>query len=160
LSSRKWHKERNEWFSAIKQRFKSAWGYSASPKCFRLGLCRNKTTEHFDTARLPLRTKQNGFFEALAERPRAQKNSLIMKTVYILVSEHFPDRYYIGITDDLDRRLYEHNQATTGYSKRYAPWRVETAVLFHNDLLAFLFEKYLKSGSGFAFLKKRLIGKP
>ncbi len=96
----------------------------------------------------------------MAARPMAKKNFVIMKTVHILVSEQFPDRCYIGITDDLDRRLYEHNQATTGYSKRYAPWHVETSISFQNDSLAFLFEQYLKSGSGFAFLKKRLIGKP
>jgi hypothetical protein len=43
------------------------------------------------------------------------------------------------------------------YSKKYAPWKVETFISFDNQSLAEKFEKYLRSGSGFAFLKKRLI---
>lgn len=80
-----------------------------------------------------------------------------MKIVYILISEKDSTRYYIGLTDDLQRRLGEHNGASVGYGKRYAPWRVETFTTFYNDEQAIAFEKYLKSGSGFAFLKKRLI---
>jgi predicted GIY-YIG superfamily endonuclease len=57
----------------------------------------------------------------------------------------------------LERRLREHNGALTGYSKRYTPWQVRTRITFMDDEQAALFEKYLKSGSGFAFLKKRLI---
>ena len=80
-----------------------------------------------------------------------------MHIVYILISKIDPNRIYIGITQDLNRRLGEHNRTTTGYCKRYAPWKIETFVTFENDYLAKEFEMYLKSGSGFAFLKKRLI---
>ena len=80
-----------------------------------------------------------------------------MKIVYILVSEKDPMRYYVGLTDDLERRLREHNGALSGYSKRYALWKVRTYITFENEDQAVLFEKYLKSGSGFAFLKKRFI---
>ncbi len=83
-----------------------------------------------------------------------------MHIVYILISETDSNRYYIGITQDLQRRLGEHNRLSNdGYSKKYAPWRVETFITFQDALLAENFEKYLKRGSGFAFLKKRLIGK-
>jgi len=80
-----------------------------------------------------------------------------MHIVYILISKKYPARCYIGITQDLKRRLKEHNSQSSVYSQRYAPWQLETYITFRNKLLAEEFEKYLKSGSGFAFLKKRLI---
>ena len=80
-----------------------------------------------------------------------------MSTVYVLKSLKDPKRYYIGITRDLERRLKEHNSEQAGYSKRYAPWEVETCVTFKNEELARRFEKYLKAGLGQAFLRKKLI---
>ena len=80
-----------------------------------------------------------------------------MHITYILISKREPRRYYIGITDNLERRLEEHNNAENGYSKRYAPWYVKTYIVFDNFNQADSFEKYLKVGSGHAFLKKRLI---
>jgi len=80
-----------------------------------------------------------------------------MHIVYILKSIKDPTRYYVGITQDLDRRISEHNGEVAGYAKRYAPWEVETCVSFRNKALAEKFEQYLKSGSGNAFLKKHLL---
>jgi len=80
-----------------------------------------------------------------------------MYIVYILKSSKDPKRCYIGMTQDLERRLREHNNELSGYSKRYAPWKVETYITFKNRFLAEKFEVYLKAGSGQAFLKKRLI---
>ncbi|MBL7158192.1 MAG: GIY-YIG nuclease family protein [Candidatus Omnitrophica bacterium] len=80
-----------------------------------------------------------------------------MHIVYILISEKNPAKYYIGITDNLQRRLQEHNAAASGYSKRFAPWSLETHIIFRSKALARRFEKYLKVGSGQAFLKKRFI---
>lgn len=80
-----------------------------------------------------------------------------MYIVYILLSTKDPKRYYIGITQDLEKRLGEHNSEKAGYAKRYAPWEVETCITFRNKQLAEKFEEYLKHGSGNPFLKKRLI---
>ena len=81
-----------------------------------------------------------------------------MYVVYILLSLKDSQRYYIGFTEkDLRQRLAEHNSAESGYSKRYAPWIVETYISFLNKDKAVAFEKYLKEGSGHAFLKRRLI---
>ena len=81
-----------------------------------------------------------------------------MYFVYILISLKDPSRYYIGITENLKERLKKHNSGKqTGYSKRYAPWEVETYITFKNKLRAEKFEKYLKEGSGQAFLKRRFI---
>jgi putative endonuclease len=78
-----------------------------------------------------------------------------MKYVYILESldsEHF----YVGIADDLRARLKKHNAGEVTHTSKYRPWKVRTYVAFSDEKLAVAFEKYLKSGSGRAFAKKRL----
>ncbi len=77
--------------------------------------------------------------------------------VYILKSLKNPERHYIGITANLEKRLKEHNDRQSAYSRIYAPWELETYVVFKNKKLAEGFEKYLKHGSGNAFLRKRLV---
>ena len=77
--------------------------------------------------------------------------------VYILRSLKASDRIYIGYTTDLERRLREHNRGESEYSKRFAPWQVETYITFQDATRAKHFETYLKSGSGHAFLRKRLV---
>jgi len=80
-----------------------------------------------------------------------------MHIVYILRSVNHPDRLYIGLTTDLEKRLAAHNAGSSTYSKRYSPWELETYVVFKVKETAEDFERYLKSGSGFAFMKKRLL---
>jgi predicted GIY-YIG superfamily endonuclease len=80
-----------------------------------------------------------------------------MYYVYILVSTRVASKIYVGFTTDLNKRLEKHNSRQTAYAKRYVPWRVRTYLIFDVEHKARQFEKYLKSGSGFAFLKRRLI---
>ncbi len=85
----------------------------------------------------------------------SQQGGAALKYVYILESldsRHF----YIGITDDLRARLAKHNAGEVPHTSKYGPWRIRTYVAFSDDKLAIAFEKYLKSGSGRAFAKKRL----
>ena len=79
-----------------------------------------------------------------------------MKYVYILQCIADPDRHYTGITDDLKVRLAKHNAGEVPHTSKYKPWRVSTYIAFTDETRAFEFEKYLKSGSGRAFAKKRL----
>ncbi len=81
-----------------------------------------------------------------------------MHIVYILRSVKYPKRYYVGLTHNLENRLKEHNSEQSQYSKNYAPWGLETYIVFRNKSLAEKFERYLKEGSGYAFMRKRLIG--
>jgi len=74
--------------------------------------------------------------------------------VYILKSIKDSSKSYIGFTTDINRRLTEHNNKTQNYSKRYAPWEIKNYITFCDKEKAFKFEKYLKSGSGKAFLNK------
>ena len=79
-----------------------------------------------------------------------------MRYVYILRSTSYPDRYYVGITDDLRARLKKHNAGDVPHTFKFIPWRIKTYIAFSHDANAFAFEKYLKSPSGRAFAKKRL----
>lgn len=80
-----------------------------------------------------------------------------MNIVYILTSKKYTDRYYIGLTQDLERRIKEHNNGDSLYTKRYMPWELQTYIGIKNKARAEEFERYLKSGSGFAFLKRRFL---
>lgn len=80
-----------------------------------------------------------------------------MYFVYILESEKDPTKIYVGFTNDLNKRLEEHNASQSTYSKRYAPWTLVSYTAFKHKTTAQEFETYLKSGSGFAFLKKRFL---
>ena len=79
-----------------------------------------------------------------------------MQYVYLLQSLAAPDQRYVGSTSNLKRRFTEHNAGKSKYTSKYAPWRLVTYVAFSNPVKAEAFERYLKSGSGHAFAKKRL----
>ncbi len=78
--------------------------------------------------------------------------------VYILKSESHKNQIYIGYTTSLIDRLKSHTSPkATAYTRRYAPWKLETYTVFKNKNLAQDYELYLKSQSGRAFLRKRLL---
>ena len=64
---------------------------------------------------------------------------------------------YTGCTDNLDDRLKRHKAGWVPATKNRLPVELETYTVFNDKYKAYNFEKYLKSGSGRAFLKKRLI---
>jgi predicted GIY-YIG superfamily endonuclease len=78
-----------------------------------------------------------------------------MKYVYILESED-SEHFYVGIADDVTARLVKHNAGEVPHTSKYRPWRIKSYVAFSDEKQAFAFEKYLKSGSGRAFARKRL----
>jgi putative endonuclease len=78
-----------------------------------------------------------------------------MKYVYILESVN-SEHFYIGIADDLRARLTKHNAGEVTHTSKYRPWRIKTYIAFSDEKQALAFERYLKSGSGRAFAKKRL----
>jgi putative endonuclease len=79
-----------------------------------------------------------------------------VKYVYILQSEQDAEHFYTGITDDLKARLSKHNSGEVVHTAKYRPWPIKSYIAFTDDMRAFAFEKYLKSGSGRAFAKKHL----
>ena len=80
-----------------------------------------------------------------------------MYFVYILRSIKYPKRLYVGLTEDINKRLETHNDKSSQYTKAYAPWELESYICLKDKKSAEELEEYLKSGSGFAFLKKRLL---
>jgi predicted GIY-YIG superfamily endonuclease len=78
-----------------------------------------------------------------------------MKYVYLIQSLPVPDQRYIGITANLDERLRTHNAGGSPHTSKYRPWKVVLHLCFQDDQRAVEFERYLKSGSGHAFAKKR-----
>jgi len=64
------------------------------------------------------------------------------------------NRTYIGCTDNLKDRLNRHQKGQIPATKDRLPIKLIAYFAFSNKYTAFNFEKYLKSGSGRAFLKK------
>ena len=78
-----------------------------------------------------------------------------MYCVYLLRSRRFPEKVYIGVTTDLNKRLEQHNAGLgSAYAAKYAPWSVVVTINFENRLRAEAFERYLKSGSGHSFARR------
>jgi predicted GIY-YIG superfamily endonuclease len=76
-------------------------------------------------------------------------------TVYILRCND--GKYYVGCTVNLTERIKRHTRGSCQYTKCRLPVEIITYTVFNNKYSAFHFEKYLKSGSGRAFMFKRLI---
>lgn len=64
-------------------------------------------------------------------------------------------RYYIGYTPDLKNRINKHTAGKVFSTKSNLNYRLEWYCAFQTREQALSFEKYLKSGSGVAFMKKR-----
>ena len=79
-----------------------------------------------------------------------------MKYVYLLESISHPGQSYCGLPSDLESRLEVHNAGGARHTAKYKPWRLKTYVAFSDPEQAIAFERYMKSGSGRAFAKKRL----
>ncbi|MFD2262535.1 GIY-YIG nuclease family protein [Lacibacterium aquatile] len=77
--------------------------------------------------------------------------------VYILRSEHTPSQEYTGVTGDLKQRLVDHNAGRSSHTAKFKPWILIWYSAFPDKGIALDFERYLKSHSGRAFAKKRLL---
>ena len=79
-----------------------------------------------------------------------------MPFLYVLESINY-EKIYVGSTNDLERRLKEHNLGYCNFTKKYKPWKLLYKENFKNLLDARKREKYLKSGSGRELIKKLYI---
>lgn len=76
--------------------------------------------------------------------------------VYLIRSINYPQTIYIGYTTNVKDRL-THNSGGSIHTKRDKPWELVVCTLFKDMNTAKQFEKYLKSQSGRAFIKKRFL---
>jgi predicted GIY-YIG superfamily endonuclease len=63
---------------------------------------------------------------------------------------------YIGCTDNLKARILRHQKGQVPATKTSLPVKLMSYFAFVDKYTAYNFEKYLKSGSGRAFLKKHV----
>jgi len=77
-----------------------------------------------------------------------------MYYTYILRNNE-TNRYYIGSTPDLKKRLIKHQNGKVLSTKSNLNYKLEWYCGFNCKSQAITFEKYLKTGSGIAFMKKR-----
>ncbi len=80
-----------------------------------------------------------------------------MYYVYLLKSLTVPEQIYIGFTNNLKKRISDHNCGNSPHTSKYMPWKIVSYHAFNDENTAIAFEKYLKSHSGRAFLVKRLV---
>ena len=69
-----------------------------------------------------------------------------------------PDQHYIGLTSNVESRLAAHNAGQSPHTAKYRPWKIANYHAFADEAKAAAFEKYLKSGSGRAFVSKHFLG--
>lgn len=74
--------------------------------------------------------------------------------VYLIKSISNPEQKYIGQTDDLKKRLRQHNAGYSIHTAKYRPWVLVNYIAFTSKDAALGFEQYLKTGSGYAFAKR------
>lgn len=78
--------------------------------------------------------------------------------VYYIQSHLFPERTYIGFTNNLKQRLLDHNAGKSIYTRQYKPWTLIGFLGFDEKSKALKFERYLKSNAGRIFLRRYFNG--
>jgi len=76
--------------------------------------------------------------------------------VYILRSI-IDKNLYIGSTNNILRRLAEHNSGKVDSTKSRVPFNLEAYIAVKDQAKAIELEQYLKTGSGRALLQKRIL---
>uniref|UniRef100_A0A831YYU9 GIY-YIG nuclease family protein n=1 Tax=candidate division WWE3 bacterium TaxID=2053526 RepID=A0A831YYU9_UNCKA len=78
-----------------------------------------------------------------------------MYFVYVLKSLQFKTRY-VGSTEDLNKRLKEHNSGKVRYTKGRKPWELIWKEAYKTKTEAIKRERFLKTGQGRKFLDRIL----
>ena len=79
--------------------------------------------------------------------------------VYVLYSYKF-ERTYTGLTNNLERRLKEHNNKQNRTTKAFVPWELIYREEVETRIEARKREKYLKSGIGREYINTIINKRP
>ncbi len=79
-----------------------------------------------------------------------------MHYVYVLKSQK-DKKYYIGATNDIQRRLAEHNSRCTKSTKSRGPFELIYCEKFDKKEIAIKREKFFKTGDGRKVLKSLIL---
>jgi putative endonuclease len=79
-------------------------------------------------------------------------------SVYVIKSVTTGKLYtgYTGQTQQLDKRLLQHNDGSSPYTKNRGPWVLIYVETFATRAEAMAREKFLKTGKGREFLKNKI----
>tara|TARA_Y100000310_G_C20657684_1_gene802853 strand:+ start:1077 stop:1343 length:267 start_codon:yes stop_codon:yes gene_type:complete len=75
---------------------------------------------------------------------------------YVYVIENEFGNWYIGYTTNLWRRISEHNSHKNVSTAKSEKWKIIYSEAYVEKMDAIGREKFLKSGSGWKFLKKQM----
>ena len=78
--------------------------------------------------------------------------------VYVIFSEKY-DKIYIGVTSNLEKRLFAHNNLPKGWTKNFRPWNLVYTEEFTEKSEALKREKELKSHQGRDFIRNLIAKK-
>lgn len=84
-----------------------------------------------------------------------RRGANLMYYVYILKLN--TGSYYTGYSEELQNRVKDHQYGKVRTTKEDRPVELVWYCAFKSKSSALVFEKYLKSSSGFAFRNKRLL---
>jgi len=74
--------------------------------------------------------------------------------VYILRSKRNKLEHYVGLTNDVEARIRQHNEGDSSYTSRMRPWELVASIEVPDEGVAHSLERYLKTGSGRAFCRR------
>ncbi|MBU1165289.1 GIY-YIG nuclease family protein [Patescibacteria group bacterium] len=77
--------------------------------------------------------------------------------VYILKSFKIKNWIYVGSTNNLEKRIRQHKKGESKSTKPYLPIVLNAYIAVKSESKARELEKYLKFGSGKAFMKRHFI---
>lgn len=73
---------------------------------------------------------------------------------YVYILRCNDDKIYTGCTSDLSDRICRHKKGYVPATASRIPVKLINYIAFENKYKAYEFEKYLKSGSGRAFIRR------
>ena len=73
--------------------------------------------------------------------------------VYILYSQKL-DKYYVGTTNDIARRVYEHNIGHSKFTRRGVPWELKLKMEFDSKKEADQEERRIKGRKSRRYIEK------
>ena len=120
----------------------------------RLG---EKSPQEFESLTLRLRLAVARLRRDAVRRRRVKAGRI--NNMHYVYSLKCKDGFYVGCTDNLKDRIDRHQKGQVPATVNRLPVNLEFYLAINDKYKAFQFEKYLKSGSGRAFINKHLVSK-
>ena len=81
-----------------------------------------------------------------------------MKYYLYILKSLSSEKYYIGISQNPERRLYYHNNFEKGFTSRYRPWEIVYTKEFASKELAISAERKIKKWKSRTMIGKLVAG--